>query len=520
MFFRMGDLEWNASNKSSCFPANFGLDHCRRFLFFNVSVTNNSAKYAAGWFSTSPHALSSICNVTKEEQLKISECRGNAVEEAHLRHCENITDNHLTDGTGGLSADFGTRAMCLAIKDSNGSLKLKEVKSDEILVIPCPNDRDNSCTKPLRIAVQDIFGHTIKHGIEDANLTLLLESDDIVGERRYTAVNGTAEIVYTKAKGFNVSGLLTVSSERYPEIRLNISFSTRACYPGEVQETTCVRCDVNQYSFRPDACQSCEDNALCRGGSIQVPSQGYWHSTPFSPVFRACVHKEACSYEGREGRLMDFLNCTDDHNKSVDLQKFICQFNDSCTDEEPLPVFLDEKYPQCREGYHGFLCGSCETGYGRSVTRSCRPCPEGRAENSIYLFLVGGWLFLLIGFNCVITLASMNSRVDLVQYEYDQETHLADQNRLPLSYQNARRRLQQLTGELSSGTIAAFTGRKRDLCVVLFRASKCGRFSWRSSPAERVRPTTRCHSSVDRNTKGTHLASSRTKKAQVFCCRF
>ena len=475
------------------------MEHCRRFLFFNVSVMRNSASHAAGWFSSSPDALVTICNISEEDRANIMESQGKTIEIKHRHQCENITDNHFLDGSGGLSADFGTRAIRLAMEGWDG--RLKEVKSQETLVVPCANNSDSSCTsRPLRIAVKDIFNRTIAQGIDDANLTLLLESDAISGERRYTAVNGIAEIRFTKAKGFGVSSNLIVLSERDPELHVDIPFSIRECYPGEIQGDTCTSCHMNQYSFRPEegSCQPCERDAICKGGANRVPKQGYWHSTPFSPVFRACIQKEACSYDGREDSLGNLLNGTDDDPKAVHLQEILREFDESRDSGQPPPDF-SVIYPQCRTGYRGLLCGSCAPRYGRSVSRSCRSCPEHHATCTIYICLVMGWLFLLIGFNCGITLASMNSRVDLVQYE--QEKNLASRQELPLSHQNARKQLEQpTTGILSTGTAAVLPllcYTKRNACLVLFRASKCVRFSWRSSSAEDLRPTAHCYGSVD-----------------------
>lgn len=37
-----------------------------------------------------------------------------------------------------------------------------------------------------------------------------------------------------------------------------------------------------------------------------VPSSGYWHSSPFSPIIQECLFEKACAFEGREKSLEEF----------------------------------------------------------------------------------------------------------------------------------------------------------------------------------------------------------------------
>ncbi len=416
MAVRMEDLYWNRSNRTSCFTALFGITSCQRFLFHNVTVIRNRAEYAGGVFSSVPDGIAFSCRPEDTDRFIVSDFdAAEPKREQMLAHCTDIRDNECLGEVNGKGANAGSRAARLSVVGHRGPLKT--VASGERLAVPCEADRGNaSCSSELRIAVEDAFNQTITRGIADANLTLALVSESITGGLRYTTVEGVAVIDSTFAYGIGISDTLTIISESNPGIRLEIPFSTRECLVGETTVAReCSLCPRGFYGLDPSlSCRPCESHAECQGGAAMVPEDGYWHSNPFSPVFRECINSKACVYDGRRQRLESFYDDPVRVREGVRL-----------LEQEPEPSFAD--YPQCSDGYEGFLCGSCASGFGHSYEGNCEECPSGSSSTG-FLLLSCVWPFLFVGVLCAITLASMGSTIEHLKHE-ERET-LRDRRQL------------------------------------------------------------------------------------------
>ena len=419
----MTKLFWNRNRqKKTCFPVVFGFEVCQIFHIHGATVKKNSAKFAAGVFFSYAGGISISCS-PDHDALIPSEDHEYMESNDLSPYCLNVTDNVISDGADVKAVDAASGLVRLVIEGWDEKDRLENLESGQNIRLPCtPSDSNASCHRPLRIAVKDIFNQTIVRGIEDANLTLTLLSDHIMGDQRYSAVNGIVEINSTRPKNPNVTdGDLTIVSEHHPDVNITMHFSTRECYPGEVEDDVrCHPCGVDQYSFHPnETCRSCEDNAICRGGAALVPTDGYWHSTPFSPVFRKCISDKACTYDTRQDDLENFSNDGDQNMTRLrtelrDLKKILSESNGTSVQN------FTKVYPQCHPGYQGYLCGSCEDGYGRAYNGVCQECPAGVSHNGLSILLTIGWRLMLIGLNCAVTLMSMNSRIDLVRYEQEE----------------------------------------------------------------------------------------------------
>ena len=402
------NLLWNSEANESCFSAANGLEACQRFLFVNVTVTNNRANYAGGIFSTLFDGISVACSLTNQSRFDITRLQaGNGTRTDPLKpFCSTVANNSISDGSN-FGADVGTRAEYLEIEYfSDSELHLA---SGDRLTVPCRSNTKERC--PLRIFVKDAFNQTIVTGIEDAHLELTLVSSAIHGALKYSAREGVAVIDSTFARGVNRTCNLTVVSERNSRVRIQIRLVIRPCLPGESErQDACVQCQRDQYGFRPELeCETCEANAVCEGKAVLVPANGFWHSSPFSPVFRRCIFPAACDYEGRRQNLTAFYQ--NDAKVAQGLESL-----DAYLDREgPRPEFPD--YGQCTEGYEGILCGSCSPGYGHSFTGACEQCPSSRSKASLFLLFRICWIVLLIGVNCGTTLSSMSTRVKVMRYE-------------------------------------------------------------------------------------------------------
>ena len=59
----------------------------------------------------------------------------------------------------------------------------------------------------------------------------------------------------------------------------------RPCLRGEerLPDGTCLPCTASFFSVSPEyPCEPCPQGALCPGGAVVVPRDGYWHSSPLS----------------------------------------------------------------------------------------------------------------------------------------------------------------------------------------------------------------------------------------------
>ena len=406
----MADLFWNKRTKrvASCFPHAIGFDTCQKFELHHVNVTKNKAQFAGGVYLSTPNGIVAACGPTEEAWSAKEKCAATDACTRPFPFCSNVEGN--TDDTGAPS-DAGTRAVALHIE--GGSSQLHPVASGDLLKVPCPDASNASCSQPLRVYIKDIFNNTITKGIEDANLTIGLISDDVVGDGRYEAENGIACVDYAKAWGISLDSNLTIVIESDHSINVTLGLTTRECYPGEITRAdVCDDCPADQYSCSPsrDDCHGCERNAECPGGAVLIPAEGYWHSTPFSPVFHKCIYAEACRYEERRKRLAEFYNDTSA------LMSILDQMNTSDDGQKSRDPGIAD-YQQCSEGYEGPLCGSCQDGYGHSYNGECKRCPEEKSTTGSRLFLTVLWLFVLIGINCTVTLMSTGARVALVKYE-------------------------------------------------------------------------------------------------------
>ena len=404
----MAELLWNENRGPSCFPIAIGFDVCRHFEFQNVTVTGNKATFAGGVFSSAPGGIVASCGGDDEKRTRITHLQSSTERGDQSPFCVTIVDNFITDDDTRLGADVGTRAVRLEIEEWDGPLV--PVNSGENLRVPCKGNA--SCTHPPRILVKDALNTTITRGIEDARLKVVLVSDAIVGDNTYTAVNGVVEISDTRAWGINVTSNLTIASERDKSVSVDVPISTRDCNPGEIEQVdVCRLCPVDQYGFDAslEKCESCEEHAVCGGGAMLVPIDGYWHSTPFSPAFYKCIYPSACRYDGRQENLEAF------YQDAALLKTHLDRMEEYTAGRGTRPEFPE--YRQCSEGYAGPFCGSCQSGYGHSYTGECTACPERKGLGGFRVFLNVAWLFLLIGVNCAITLSSTKSRVTLAKHE-------------------------------------------------------------------------------------------------------
>eukprot|EP00210_Caulerpa_lentillifera_P002964 g2830.t1 len=397
MNIHMNDHYWNLGTEVYCFRIAFAVYTCQRFIFENVIITGNKAIYAGGLFTTNAEKILLTCNRHEGARnstlqamiLNQNEASRNGKPKAE-DYCTRIENNSISDGMEIEGANVGSSALDLVLL--NDKEQVNELTSGAQLEVPCGSNEGDQChNNTISIAVKDAFNQTIVRGIPDAELEVIVDPDHLLGDLRYTAHNGIIQVDNLRVWGINVNLTLSIKKRGDDQIHMQASFMTRSCHPGEfTDDNVCRECPPDRYNFNGqlNSCRKCEDDAICSGGAVLVPIEGYWHSTPFSPQFHRCFLHKAC----------DFANRSNGEQ----------------------PEFDD--YNQCAKGYTGILCGSCEEDYGRSFSGECKECPDDKRVAGVLAGIALFWTFILIGINCIITLASTRARVHLVLFELKQQS--------------------------------------------------------------------------------------------------
>eukprot|EP00210_Caulerpa_lentillifera_P003016 g2879.t1 len=430
LVIQVSEAHWNSGKRPQCFPAIFGLTTCQKFVFQNVSITENSASYAGGIFVTKPREIKLTCDHEKQniahqtlydfllQQINPSnESNSNSVDV-----CTSISNNTISSGNKvAKGADAGTVATSLHVVNCSGWLK--EVASGELLTQPCGDEADCTEGRNITVEVKDAFNQTIVQGISDSEMEVSLISSPVIsGVTNYRAVEGIIIINDTHATKINETSILKIKSVRNSSIFVEVKYSTRPCQIGEfTQMEICLKCVPGQYGFIPSLpnCKPCEEHANCSGGAALVPIDGYWHSNPFSPQFHRCFYESACIYHGRAEKLAQYYNNISRlETQWENLENYLKQ--DGKKQNRKKPEFPD--YEQCDEGYQGIVCGSCTDDYGRSANGGCEKCPDHIAVARCLVTVALLWSLIIIALNSGITLTSAKARVQLFLHDLQLRT--------------------------------------------------------------------------------------------------
>eukprot|EP00210_Caulerpa_lentillifera_P003770 g3602.t1 len=170
------------------------------------------------------------------------------------------------------------------------------------------------------------------------------------------------------------------------DIFVDITF--RGCYRMEKRNSetgNCEECDSGQYYEQKtnNDCEICPPDARCKGLTI-IPNPGFWHLTSVSDKIYQCRPKEACTVDKNNSR----------RDAATNAHK-----------EGDILTFNDTLYNQCKSGYEGLICGSCQKNHGR-WNYICVKCYNA----------VAMWFLLLITFvwNLVLLLVLIFSARSLV----------------------------------------------------------------------------------------------------------
>ncbi|CAD7699333.1 unnamed protein product [Ostreobium quekettii] len=256
----------------------------------------------------------------------------------------------------------------------------------------------------VTVTVLDAYNQTILAGVTDSSLLVTATGncsdgkDCVTGQRRVSAENGVATFDAISVVTSPGTYSLSFGAEGVDPVTAN--FSIRKCRPGEVSirrgaVNVCRVCDANEYSFSPEVeCRDCDSRATCPGRAALVPLDGFWHSSPFSTQLHRCLVHEACSF---------VLEPVVDGNwtrqeRSTILGEFYVGLELEVVKEanETMKVFSNEEYQQCRKGYQGVLCASCEPRFGHLPGGECIKCTEDQGLTVFYTVLIFLWSLVLV----------------------------------------------------------------------------------------------------------------------------
>ncbi|GMH36924.1 hypothetical protein BSKO_04797 [Bryopsis sp. KO-2023] len=234
---------------------------------------------------------------------------------------------------------------------------------------------------PIKVKIMDAYGEIVSAGLSDSIMKVTARSENVAGQLVSTAVGGVVTFDSLTVTADPGTYNLTFAAEGLPLI--TTEFSIRGCMVGEFNVTDkkiCTNCSTGFYGLDPMVpCQQCDEKAMCSGGPVIVPVDGWWHSTPFSPLIHECLTEEACAFDGRSNLLSSFYLDRPNLDPSNDTVK-------------------NDAYPQCNDGYMGVLCGSCSLGYGHFAGGECVKCNKSKRLTALFIFLVALWTLILLGF--------------------------------------------------------------------------------------------------------------------------
>ncbi|CAG9321997.1 unnamed protein product [Blepharisma stoltei] len=183
---------------------------------------------------------------------------------------------------------------------------------------------------------------------------IISTSKDVVlsGELKVAAVNGIftfSSFIISAQPGSNFSieiqtnGVdISKSVKANDGLNYNSSLFTkvtlRECVLGEATVgVNCIICPKEFYSLDPknEQCLACPDEAICYGNYTMVPKPGYWRSDMLSTKFWSCPNSKACI--GSDPQNISYTG-------------------------------------NCKKGYYGNLCHSCEEGYSKAMENECAKC--------------------------------------------------------------------------------------------------------------------------------------------------
>jgi hypothetical protein len=264
-----------------------------------------------------------------------------------------LTNNSFTNNSAAYGPDLASFGVALTIQDSDTEGKLMKEEGGQTVVVAS----GQRIPVTIRIELIDHYGQLVK--TDNSSIGNLLAPEDnstaVTGRTRVTAGMGVYEFNQVKAiakPGSQVSFRITSDAIAAGDsnISLALPVTFRECRAGEaLVGSSCEVCTAGFYSLEPSqSCTECPTGAVCYGGSLMVPEQGYWRSSKTTDEFMECLVPSACLGS---------------------------------------PHIVPSLTGECSRGYRGNLCQACDNGFSRTSQDRCGECPS-KGENSARLLSV------------------------------------------------------------------------------------------------------------------------------------
>eukprot|EP00210_Caulerpa_lentillifera_P007461 g7131.t1 len=243
----------------------------------------------------------------------------------------------------------------------------------------------------IMVKCYDQFNATAKYGRYGFTATLKSREEGYLegifvtnltdGSGNFTGVRNPAN-----GEAFNKSLTyeLKISFSLDYVLPITIQMNVRECRINEEKESEgvlCKQCDATQYNFNPmiETCKTCDGTLDCSGTFVR-PSENYWHASPCHVHAQKCLTSYAC--EGAVA-VEEKVQEKEYDNIRDALENYSCNISKAAGEEYQKLL--------CKEGYKGFLCGSCNKTYGRSLSFACTKC-NGAGFSVLILGAVCAWL--------------------------------------------------------------------------------------------------------------------------------
>lgn len=232
------------------------------------------------------------------------------------------------------------------------------------------NQINSAPGQPFSIPQISILDHSSNLLLNDNRSTAFLSIDipyKLIGDVNIISSNGTFNFKDTILLGppnnvtLNITALFSSRNPKSYQITdqsFTLSFEVflRNCKIGEEfkNNDSCIICSNGTYNLVAGAkCESCPSGAVCQGTLLS--EKGYWRSSKISDNLIQCPNQDACLAESQTG-----------------------------------------KSGNCKVGYEGNCCHSCQGGYMKTFLSECKKCLSKASSGAILFFILLADIILLV----------------------------------------------------------------------------------------------------------------------------
>lgn len=164
---------------------------------------------------------------------------------------------------------------------------------------PCTVHTPPNLQLELHVVLESRNGDTFQHVGSDSMSVLVAPSDGSANPSPIAEVSrGSAMLRLSVNRPYGQYGYTVSVPETSSFDGASVEVLVRPCLHGEERlvDNTCLPCTTSFFSVSPEQpCEPCPAGAYCPGGTIVVPIDGYWQSSPLSDRIHRCMNRDACT---------------------------------------------------------------------------------------------------------------------------------------------------------------------------------------------------------------------------------